>query len=87
METLGLSGRKSPVQTVLILLVESGLVFLGFQVSDFCTLLADTVLFRPTLQSLVTGVPELKRFSELSRITTGFEEIFPGTRKMVKRIP
>jgi len=48
-----------------------------------------TVLFWPTLQSLVTGVPqaELKRFSELSRITTGFEEIFPGTRKTVKRVP
>lgn len=27
-------GLKSPVQTVLILLVESGLVCLGFQVSD-----------------------------------------------------
>ena len=33
MQTLGSSGRKSPVQTVLILLVESGLVFLGLQVS------------------------------------------------------
>jgi len=41
METLGSSGRKSPVQTILILLVESGLVYLGFQVSHFYVLLAD----------------------------------------------
>ena len=34
-KTLGSSRRKSPVQTVLILLVESGFVYLGFQVSDF----------------------------------------------------
>ena len=34
-KTLGLSRRRSPVQTVLILLVESGLVYLGFQVSHF----------------------------------------------------
>jgi len=33
-KTLGLSARKSPVQTILILLVESGLVYLAFQVSD-----------------------------------------------------
>ena len=33
-KTLGLSGRKTPVQTVLILLVESGLVYLAFQVSQ-----------------------------------------------------
>ena len=39
--TLGLSGRKSPVQTVLVLLVESGLVYLGLQVSDFYILFAD----------------------------------------------
>ena len=31
---LGSSGRKSTVQAVLIVLVESGLVYLGFQVSD-----------------------------------------------------
>ena len=31
MKTLGLR-RKSPVQTILILLVESGLVYFGFQV-------------------------------------------------------
>ena len=35
MKPLGLSGRKNPVQTVLILLLESGLAFLGFQVSHF----------------------------------------------------
>ena len=33
-KTLGLGGRKNRVQTLLILLVESGLVYLGFQVSD-----------------------------------------------------
>jgi len=38
-----------------------------------CIFLGNTVLFQSTLQSLVTGVPELKRFSELSYITTGFE--------------
>jgi len=38
-----------------------------------CISLGNTVLFQPTLQSLITGVPELKRFSELSHITTGFE--------------
>ena len=36
-----LSGRKSPVQNILILLVESGLVYLGFQVSHFYIPLAD----------------------------------------------
>ena len=40
-KTLGLSGRKSKMQAILILLVESGLVYLGLQVSDFCILLAD----------------------------------------------
>ena len=30
------------MQNILILLVESGLVYLGFQVSHFCTRLADT---------------------------------------------
>ena len=39
MKPLGWSGRKNPVQTVLILLLESGLVFLGFQVSDTSCLL------------------------------------------------
>ena len=39
-KTLGLGGRKSPAQTILILLVESGLIFLGFQVSRFCIYLA-----------------------------------------------
>jgi len=38
-KTLGLSGRKSPAQTILILLIESGLVFLRFQVSDLYILL------------------------------------------------
>ena len=33
MKNLGLKGRRSPVQKVLILLVESGIVYLGFQVS------------------------------------------------------
>ena len=41
MKDLGWSRRKSPVQTMLILLVESGLVFLGFQVSHFCISVAD----------------------------------------------
>ena len=41
MKTLSLSGRKSPVQNILILLVESGVVYLGFQVSDVYISLAD----------------------------------------------
>ena len=40
-KTVSSSGRKSPVRTILILLVESGLVYLAFQVSDFDILLAD----------------------------------------------
>ena len=32
-KNLGLKGRRSPAQKVLILLVESGIVYLGFQVS------------------------------------------------------
>jgi len=39
--TLGSSRRKSAVQTMLTLLVESGLVYLVFQVSDFYILLVD----------------------------------------------
>ena len=35
MKTLGLRGRTSSGQTILILLVESGLVYLGIQVSHF----------------------------------------------------
>ena len=35
LKTLGPSRRKRPVQTILILLVESGLVFLVIQVSYF----------------------------------------------------
>ena len=35
LKTLGLSRRKSPVQAILILLVESGFAFLGIQVSCF----------------------------------------------------
>ena len=35
LKTLGPSRRKSPVQTILILLVESGLVYLAIQVSYF----------------------------------------------------
>ena len=35
LKTLGLNKRKSPAQTVLILLIESGLVYLGFQVGHF----------------------------------------------------
>jgi len=38
---LGLNGPKNPVLTLLILLVESGLVYLRFQVSHFCIVLAD----------------------------------------------
>ena len=41
LKTLGPSKRKNPVQTILILLVESGLVFLGIQVSYFGIVLAD----------------------------------------------
>ena len=44
---LGLSRRKSPVQTTLILLVESGLVYLIFQVSDCRTLRADICVQDP----------------------------------------
>jgi len=40
-KALGSNGRKSPVQTIMILLVESGLVYLAFQVSHFYILLAD----------------------------------------------
>ena len=40
-KTLGLSGRKSPVQTTMILLVESGLAYLGMQVGHFYILLSD----------------------------------------------
>ena len=39
LQSLGSSRRKSQVQAVLILLVESGLVFLVFQVSHFYILL------------------------------------------------
>ena len=35
LKTPGPSKRKGPVQTILVLLVESGLVFLGIQVSYF----------------------------------------------------
>ena len=41
LKTPGPSRRKNPVQTILILLVESGLVFLGIQVSYFGIVLAD----------------------------------------------
>ena len=41
LKTLDGDRRKSPVQTILIPLVESGLVFLGIQVSYFGILLAD----------------------------------------------
>ena len=41
MKNLGLSGRKSPVQTLFIILVDSGLVYLAFQVRDICIMLAD----------------------------------------------
>lgn len=34
MKNLGLSGRKSPAQNILILLIESGLIYLGFQVNS-----------------------------------------------------
>ena len=39
-KTLGLRARRSPVQTVLILLVESGFVYLALQVSHFCVSLS-----------------------------------------------
>jgi len=40
-ETPGSSRRKSQVHTILVLLVESGLVYLGLQVSHFHILFAD----------------------------------------------
>ena len=46
-KTLGLSRRKSPAQTTLTLLVESGFVYLILQVSDFCALLADMCVEDP----------------------------------------
>ena len=39
MRNLGSNGQKSRVQNVLILLVESGLVYLGIQVSHFVSCL------------------------------------------------
>ena len=51
LNTLGPSRRKSPVKTIFILLIESGLVFLGLQVGSFgivllkvLTCLPDSVL-------------------------------------------
>ena len=41
MKTLELSRRKCPVQTILNLFVESGLVYLGIQVSYFGNMLAN----------------------------------------------
>ena len=41
LKTFGPQRRKSPVQTILILLVESGLVYLGIQVSYFGIVLGD----------------------------------------------
>ena len=53
---LGLNRQRSPVQTILVLLVESGLVYLIFQVSDFCIVL--TAKFK-VLAVLTAGVPVL----------------------------
>ena len=59
-ETLGLRRRRSPVQTVLILLVESGLVYLVFQVSDCvsCSLICEHKILH-VLTVLTAGVPVL----------------------------
>jgi len=45
LKTLGPSRRKSRGQTILILLVESGLVFLVIQASYFGLVLADILTF------------------------------------------
>ena len=44
LKALGLSRRKSPVRTILILLIESGLVFLGSQVSYFGIVLVNVLV-------------------------------------------
>ena len=46
-KTLGLTGRKNPVQTILVLLVESGLVYLGVQVSHFYKSLPEKCAYDP----------------------------------------
>ena len=68
MRNLGSNGQKSRVQNVLILLVESGLVYLGFQVSHFCILLAHMcaqILTIPT--DSVLGFGSTGHFFELQR--------------------
>jgi hypothetical protein len=58
--TLGLRGRKSPVQTVLILLIESDVVYLVFQVSDFNILLICVRKILKVLTILTDSVPGFK---------------------------
>ena len=43
LKTLGLSRQKSPVQAILILLIESGFAFFGIQVSHFGTVPGDEI--------------------------------------------
>jgi len=52
LKTLGPSRRESRGQAILILLVESGLVFLGIQVSHFGIVLADMPAQDPQSSSL-----------------------------------
>ena len=59
LKTLGPSRRKSPVQTILILLVESGLVYLTIQVSPFGIVFVGKVLKVLTL--LTDSVPRFRR--------------------------
>jgi len=53
MENVGSNGRKSPVQTILILLVESGLVFLGLQASHFYFVHADMWVHNPQILTVL----------------------------------
>ena len=57
MNTLGLRRRKSPVQTILILLIESDVIYLVFQVSDLYILLICGRTILKVLTILTDSVP------------------------------
>ena len=59
-KTLGLRGRTSPAQTILIILVESGLVYLGIQVGHF--LLCFLMCVRTILIFLIVLIDSLLGF-------------------------
>ena len=61
MNTLDLGARKSPVRTVLIFLIESDLVYLVFQVSDYYILLICTRRNLKDLTILTVSVPGFDR--------------------------